>query len=417
MYRRRRNTLLKELETHSSSINNYAVMMCANFEQSRHAFQQNSSFFYLTGIEEPAAVLIMQRDGRTILYVPDFGTERGRWVENALTPQSDPLRIGVDEIRPLGPRSTGYAYSSIFDPARYAILIKDLTDHVQASTTIYAIRSSCGSDDQPVNLLAALTRSIPGLAQHQTDCAPMLAALRRRKDNDELRCMERAARVTCEAQREAARVIMPGKHEYDVHAIIAHTFERSGGYTPAFPSIVATGKNASILHYQGSTQQIAEEDLVVVDIGAQYNGYAADITRTYPAGGRFTSRQAQAYDLVLEAHEYAVSLARPGMFLRHDDYPEKSLTHLIRTFFRQHGVEKQFYHGLGHYLGLDVHDVGSYATPLQEGDVITIEPGLYFPDEQMGIRLEDDYLVIAGGVRCLSENLPKDRASIEELVR
>jgi Xaa-Pro aminopeptidase len=180
---------------------------------------------------------------------------------------------------------------------------------------------------------------------------------------------------------------------------------------------VATGGNATILHYTMNTDVLLDGQLVVVDIGAAFGNYCADLTRTYPVSGRFTSRQKELYNLVLETQEYVERIAKPGMYLVNKDHPEKSLHHLAKKFLDDRGYGAYFTHGIGHYLGLDVHDVGDYSKPLSEGDIFTIEPGLYIPQEKIGIRIEDDYWMSKDGLVCLSELLPKKAEDIEAMVQ
>jgi Xaa-Pro aminopeptidase len=167
------------------------------------------------------------------------------------------------------------------------------------------------------------------------------------------------------------------------------------------------------LHYVENNQQIMEEDLVVVDIGAEYGLYAADLTRTYPANGKFTPRQREIYQLVLDTQQYIESIAKPGMYLKNSQYQDESLHHLAVGFLKKAGYADYFVHGIGHYLGLDVHDVGDYSTPLMPGDVFTIEPGIYIPDEKLGVRIEDDYVMTDDGAVCLSFDLPRQPDEIE----
>ncbi len=185
----------------------------------------------------------------------------------------------------------------------------------------------------------------------------------------------------------------------------------------AFPSIVATGKNATILHYTLNNAQLKNGDLVIIDIGAEYDYYAADITRTYPVSGFFTKRQREVYDLVLEAQEYIAALAKPGMWLSNKDEQDKSLNHLAKKYLEERGYGKFFPHGIGHFLGLDVHDVGDAKQPLESGDVITIEPGIYIPEESLGVRIEDDYWIVEDGAMCLSEYIPKQAKEIEQMMK
>ena len=179
---------------------------------------------------------------------------------------------------------------------------------------------------------------------------------------------------------------------------------------------MATGKNATVLHYNLAADRLQQNDLVVVDIGARKNGYCADLTRTYPASGEFTDRQIDVYDIVLATQDYIARKARPGMFLRNADKPELSLHHLAVRFLEQKGYGKYFIHGIGHHLGIDVHDVADATQPLEEGAIFTIEPGIYIPQERLGIRIEDNYLMTARGVDCLSGDLPKTAEDIEELM-
>jgi Xaa-Pro aminopeptidase len=172
-----------------------------------------------------------------------------------------------------------------------------------------------------------------------------------------------------------------------------------------------------VLHYNQNSGMVKNGDLVVVDIGAELDNYCADLTRTYPVSGAFSKRQKELYNIVLATQEHIASLAKPGMWLKNRDKADKSLHHLAVKFLATRGYDKYFPHGIGHYLGLDVHDVGDYDVPLHEGDVITIEPGIYIAAENIGIRIEDNYWITKDGAICLSENLPKDAEDIEALMQ
>jgi Xaa-Pro aminopeptidase len=218
------------------------------------------------------------------------------------------------------------------------------------------------------------------------------------------------------AQEAAARSIEQDQLECEVQASLEYIFTASGA-SAAFPSIVGSGKNSTILHYTVNSALLKNGDLVVVDIGAQYNQYCADITRTYPVSGSFTKRQREIYTIVLETQEYIAELAKPGYWLNNKNHPEKSLHHLAKAYLaKRGGYDKYMPHGIGHYLGLDVHDVGDYSRPLQEGDVFTIEPGIYIPAENIGVRIEDDYWMVKDGVVCLTEQLVKKPEDIEALM-
>ncbi|MDZ4099608.1 MAG: M24 family metallopeptidase, partial [Methylophilaceae bacterium] len=182
-------------------------------------------------------------------------------------------------------------------------------------------------------------------------------------------------------------------------------------------SVVGSGEQSTVLHYATNAEKMHTGDLVVVDIGAALDGYCADLTRTYPVSGKFSKRQKEVYEVVLAAQEYIADIAKPGYWLNNPEQPEKSLNHLAQKFIAQKGYGDYVVHGIGHYLGLDVHDVGDYTQPLKEGMVFTIEPGIYIPKERIGIRIEDNYWVVKDGVVCLSEQLPKKPEDIEAFMR
>jgi Xaa-Pro aminopeptidase len=239
--------------------------------------------------------------------------------------------------------------------------------------------------------------------------------MRSRKDSYELSLLKRAIAYSIEAHKLVAQYcIAPGKSEHEVEASFDMIFKAWGvkhGYQP----VITSGENALTLHRHSTECAIGVADLILLDVSAEYGNYKADITRTYPVSGRFTPRQKELYNLVLAAHDYIAGLARPGYSLNGNG--ERSLFQLTKAFFDDHGgYGKYFPHGLGHFLGLEAHDAGLPMEPLEEGQVITIEPGLYIPKEKIGIRIEDDYLVTKDGVRCLTDVLPRKAEEIEALM-
>jgi Xaa-Pro aminopeptidase len=213
------------------------------------------------------------------------------------------------------------------------------------------------------------------------------------------------------------KVARPGMWEYELEGIIEYTFRRRGAERVGFPSIIASGPNAVTLHYDTNRRQVQEGDLVVEDVGAEFGYYSADVTRTLPATGRFSSRQRALYELVLETQQAAIDSVRPGTSLT-------VLNRIARTYMRDHsgnlcGSEScvpYFTHGLSHWLGMDVHDVGSFGAKLEPGMVLTVEPGIYLPAEGVGIRIEDDVLVTSGGHEVLSLAAPRKAEEIEQLM-
>jgi len=215
---------------------------------------------------------------------------------------------------------------------------------------------------------------------------------------------------TIAAQRAAAQAIAPSVEENWVAGLIDMEYRRGGSVRPAFPSIVGSGMKSVILHYPEQDRTIADGSLVVVDIGAEYDHYAADITRTYPADGRFTPGQREIYELVLKVQDACIAMVKPGVYY-------EDIHRAAEQMFRDAGYRDDFIHGLGHWVGLEVHDAADRARALEPGMVLTIEPGLYLRDRGFGVRIEDMVLVTKNGRRVLTEALPRDVASIEEMMR
>lgn len=412
----RRNELLKSVkQTHKSD---GLIVLFAGFEDECKAFRQESSFFYLTGIQEPSVVLTIDMSGKSTLYIPNCGDTRSKWVFSpiALT-QDNAKMLGIDAIETLGSQCAGYQLHPFFPAAEYETLLKRLRTTLDAQGKIFTVCPDTVHEYVSQRLLLhRLETFMPGIKQELVDISPLIAAQRRIKDMHEIEQLYKAVEITALAQEAAAQAIKHDSAECEVQASLEYIMVASGG-RPAFPSIVGSGKNSTVLHYNVNSAVMKNGDLVVVDIGAEYDQYCADITRTYPVSGTFTQRQKEIYNIVLEAQEYIADLAKPGYWLKNAENPDKSLHHLAKDFLTKKGYGHYFLHGIGHYLGLDVHDVGTYDRPLQVGDVFTIEPGIYIPAEKIGIRIEDDYWVIKDGVVCLSENLPKKPEDIEAMMR
>jgi Xaa-Pro aminopeptidase len=393
------------------------IVIFAGFEGECRAFRQESSFYYLTGISEPGIVLVIDLNGKSTLYVPNCGPLRSKWVFSPIELiQENAKKLGIDEITVLGIECVGYQFHPFFPKQEYDFLLQRLQKTVTENGNIFTLYPTTPHEYSEQRLfLGRLESFMPGLSSSLIDVADIVAHQRRIKDMREIELIYAATEITSMAHEAAAQAIRQDVLECEVQASIEYIFTASGG-TLAFPSIVASGKNSTVLHYQINNGTLKNGDLVVIDIGAEYAHYCSDLTRTYPVSGKFTKRQREIYDLVLETQEYIASLAKPGYWLNNKEVPEKSLNHLARAYLAKKGFDKYFIHGIGHYLGLDVHDVGDYKKPLQEGDVFTIEPGIYIPEESLGVRIEDDYWVVKDGVVCLSENLPKKAQDIERLM-
>ncbi len=419
LYATRRKELIKKIKSAYPNNQNAKIVLFGAFEQERVPFKQESSFYYYSGIEEPAATIIIDLEQEmSSLYVPNFGTEREKWVAGVIQPTLEKAQLlGFDRISYAGNPCKGYQCHPFFTASEYAQIVQDLTNDIDQQRTIFTI-----NPDHPYAyieqrfILQRLTQFIPNFLLQCVDVSPLIAQMRRKKNNHEIELIYKAIDITVHAHQAAARVIQEGAIEYEIQAAIEYIFTSSGA-TIAFPSIVGSGKNSTVLHYNQNNAIIGKNDLVVVDIGASYNYYCADLTRTYPVAKTFTKRQREIYSIVLDTQDYIANLAKPGIWLSNKNKPEESLYHLAHDYLKSKGYDKYFMHGIGHFLGLDVHDVGDYQEPLQVGDVITIEPGIYIPQESLGVRIEDNYWIVPDGCVSLSENLSKAMDDIEQMMQ
>lgn len=413
----RRRDLIAEIKQEHAGKDGVLVFF-ASFESDGRAFKQESSFFYYTGLTEPGLVLVVDLQGKSTLYMPNCGDSRAAWMHSEVElSQKNAVNIGINQVKVLGSVCAGYQFHPFFPKAEYQTLLEDLDLLVKSGKVLYTLAPNTphGYVEQRL-VLQRLEEFLAGLKQQIVDISLVVARQRCKKDMREIEALYTATEITVVAQEAAARAIEHDQIECEVQASLEYIFTAAGA-SAAFPSIVGGGKNSTILHYTANSATLKSGDLVVVDIGAQHNQYCADITRTYPVSGLFTKRQREVYNIVLETQEYIADLAKPGYWLNNKDKPEKSLNHLAKAFLAKKGYDKYMPHGIGHYLGLDVHDVGDYSRPLQEGDVFTIEPGIYIPAENIGVRIEDDYWMVKDGVVCLTEQLVKKTEDIEALMR
>jgi Xaa-Pro aminopeptidase len=330
-------------------------------------YQQEPNFYYLTGFDEPNAILLLDAASdppQEFLFLPERKPAEERWTGPKLGPGPEAAKI------------TGFP--KVLSTAEFDATLKKASERA---------------------------RAVYGLKEVQDD----LAYLRQVKSPTEIALLEKAIQITLKAQEAAARTVAPGVMEYEVEAALEYEFRRNGAERPGFPSIVGSGPLSTILHYDKSERRMQAGDVVVIDIGAEYGGYSADVTRTYPVSGKFSPRQREIYQIVLDAQKAAIAKIKPGV--RISDLHQAAMGHI-----RSKGYEKYFVHGTSHHIGLEVHDVGDPSRPLEPNMVITVEPGIYIPEEQFGIRIEDDVLVTPNGYRVLSA-FPKEIAEIEALVK
>jgi Xaa-Pro aminopeptidase len=253
------------------------------------------------------------------------------------------------------------------------------------------------------------------------DISPAEGTLRAVKSSSELALIQKAIDPSIDAQLEAMKMVRPGLYEYQVAAKMVEIHAYAGCETEAYAPIVGTGLNSTVLHYNKLDARIEDGDVVLMDVGGQYSGYASDITRTVPANGKFTPRQREIYEIVLGAQNAAMQAVKPGMTL-YGQGPT-SLQKIAMDYIDSHGKDKEgrslgryYIHGLSHHVGLNVHDPNGPPRPLEAGMVITIEPGIYIPEENLGVRIEDDVLVTDTGYRQLTARLPRSPDEIEKIM-
>ncbi len=388
-----------------------------------HVFRQRSDLLYLTGFDHPNAVAVISQRGLVLFVEPrdrDAETWHGR-------------RPGVDGAIEQFGADTAYPVSE---------LRRRLPDLLQNLPRLFhRFGEDVELDRAIVETLAELrSKGRTGITAPNEISDPhvILDEMRLRKDAHELTLMRHAAEISHDAHRAAARAASPGGYEFELEAELAYVFRKRGGAGAAYPSIVAAGENATILHYTENTGLLREGELVLIDAGVEFGGYASDVTRTYPIGGRFQQPHADVYQAVLAAQRATLEAVRPGTSLRElHDVAVRSLSQSLidlgaLTCSLDQAIAdelyKRFYmHGTGHFLGLDVHDVGSHRVegkprPLEPGMVFTVEPGLYFrPDEPdcpaelrgIGVRIEDDVVIVDDGYEVLTRSIPKEPSAVE----
>lgn len=427
-YSQRRQQLLSKLAPNSVAVIS-AGRLVTRSRDTEYTFRQNSDFFYLTGFNEPEAVLILSnRGGVLTTTIACLAKDRMAeiWHGRRTGPDAVTELLGVDK---------GISTETLRD---------ELSEIVADYSHLYFERGADEVLDQ--QLFASLdflktNKKSKGTAPASIhDISALIHEMRLIKSDYEISIMQQAADISVAAHKRAMSFASADRTEYQLEAEILHEFAMSGARSAAYNSIVGGGANACILHYTENSDALNDGDLVLIDAGAEYKGYAADITRTFPVNGIFTEPQKQLYNLVLSAQLAAFEVLKPGNTLTAAN--EAAITvitqGLIELGILQGSLEdniegqtyRQYYmHGLSHWLGLDVHDVGAYqldgqVRPLQAGMVLTVEPGIYIDDtadvpeqwKNIGIRIEDNILITDDGYRNLTQQAPKTVAEIEALM-
>jgi len=387
-------------------------------EAQNYIFAQEENFYYLTGHnEEEAALVLLPPEGskakkddwqgpREIFFLPPKDARKEKWNGARMAP-GDPgneARTGFAQIKPTPElRATVERLAKIY-PNFYTIL---------------PYQKELGGYPHERETTEWLKQAVPQVTVK--DIRSNIGDLRVIKSPTEITLLREAIDLSNDAHVEAMKMMRPGVWEYQVAAKMVETHAMGGSEAEAYAPIVGAGPNSTVLHYDKLSRKVVDGDIVVLDVGAQYSGYAADITRTLPANGKFTPRQREIYEIVLGAQEAALKALKPGMDMCRKG--NKSVYKIAYDYIDTHGKDQHgkslgqyFIHGLGHNIGLDVHDPGDTCRPLSPGMVVTVEPGIYIPEENLGVRIEDDVLITEGGYELLSRKLPRDPEEIEKIM-
>ncbi len=428
-FARRRKALIEHMEPNSIAILPAATEKVRN-RDAHYAYRQDSDFFYLSGFPEPEAVLVIvpeREHGETILFCREKNREREIWDGYRAGQEGACEQYGADDAFPIGDIDDILPGLIEGRDRVYYSMGKDQQFDQQVMTWINSIREKVRSGATPPGEFLNLDHIIHDL--------------RLFKSAAEVRVMRKAAEISAAAHSKAMQTSASGQYEYELEAEIQHHFMKSGSRSPAYTSIVGSGDNACILHYIENTRQTKDGDLVLIDAGCELEHYASDITRTFPVNGKFSDEQKAVYQIVLDAQAAAMEVAKPGF---HWNDPHEASVKTITQGLIDLGLlngeldelieseaYKPFYmHRIGHWLGMDVHDVGDYKIEgewrlLEPGMVMTVEPGIYIsPDDEsvakkwrgIGIRIEDDVLITKEGNDVLSKDVPKEIVDIENLM-
>ena len=393
---------------------------------SHYPYRFDSHFYYLTGFTEPEAVLVLA-GGRSILFCRERNEEREIWDGFRYGPEAARERFGFDEAVPIAKLDEEMPRLLEDQPALY-----------------YPMGADSGWDARAIgwlNAVRAKVRSGVAAPERLQDVRAIIDDMRLYKDVHELGVMRRAARIAAAAHRRAMQRTRPGRAEYEIEAELLYEFRRNGAQFPAYSPIVAGGANACILHYVANDAMVRDGDLLLIDAGCELDGYASDITRTFPVSGRFTAAQREVYEIVLGAQRAALETVRPGRAWNepHDAAVRvlaqgmidlKLLPGSLDEALETESYKRFYMHRTGHWLGLDVHDAGDYKRAgewrtLACGMVLTVEPGLYIraADDvpqalrNIGVRIEDDVHVTESGYEVLTAEATKNVDDIEALMR
>ncbi len=389
-----------------------------------YEYHQDPNFYYLTGLREPHAVVIIYKEkqefkGRLttdeILFLQKKDKKNELWTGKRLGTKEAVLNLGITTAME---NEQFLSFENEYGSFDKVLIFEEITD----------VNNSNDKGDL-FGLLQSFKLTTKNLKNVSTYSLPkIMASLRQIKSKEEIVLLRKAISMTCDAQIELMKALKSGMTEYESEAIVEYVFKKNGAEYPGFPSILGGGKNSCIIHYNSNRKKLTGKDMLVSDIGAEYHGYTADVTRTLPVDGHFSEEEKIIYDIVLQAQQAGIDSCKVGnkFWTPHDATSKIITTELLKLGIieKPYHMQRYFMHGTSHYLGLDVHDPGLHGT-LQPGNVITVEPGIYIPEGaecdpkwwNIGVRIEDDILITINGPENLSAKAPRKIEEIEALMK
>ncbi len=418
LYINNRKNFSKQLPDKSLAVFNSNDVMPTNADGTM-TFRQNSDLFYLSGIDQEDSILVLFPDfandaWREILFLKETNEHIAIWEGHKYTKEEAQEASGIQNVMWLSQFPT--VFHTLMAEAENVFI--NTNEHIRAASDV---------ETRDARFIKWCKEAYP--AHVYRKAAPIMHNLRAIKSKEEIQQMQRACDITNEAFRRVLKFVKPGRMEYEIEAEFLHEFVRKGSKGFAYTPIVASGANACVLHYIENSLACKDGDLILMDVGAEYGNYNADMTRTIPVNGKYSDRQKQVYNAVLRVKREAMKMLKPGNVIGeyHKEVGKIMESELVglglldKTDVKNQdpsnpAYKKYFMHGTSHHIGLDVHDVGNVYRKMEEGMVFTVEPGIYILEEGLGIRLENDMVITKDGLNDLMGNIPIEIEEIEEIM-
>lgn len=415
-----RNNLRKQLKENAVVVVNANDVLPTNADGTMR-FRQNSDLFYLTGVDQEETMLVLcpdfpEKKYREVLFLRETNEQIATWEGHKLTKEEAREQTGIETV----------LWTSEFNRLFNTMLVMGGVDHVYLNTNDH-YRADVPIESRDSRFIKWCQQKYP-LHKYER-LGPVMHKLRTIKSEYEIELMQKACDITEKAFRRVLKFVKPGVLEYEIEAEYAHEFLRNGSRGFAYEPIIASGANACVLHYLENKNVCQSGEILLLDVGAEYANYNADLTRTIPVNGKFTKRQRDVYNAVLRVKRSAMKLLKPGIvyFDYHKEVQKIMESELVglklidKKDLKNQSKErplfmKYFMHGTGHQLGLDVHDVGNMYNKMQVGQVWTVEPGIYIKEEGLGVRIENNVVIRKNGLYDLMKNIPVEAEEIEDLM-